>query len=350
MSYLGPIIDSHVHFWDPRTTPRTVSPVVKLLGWNERLLHSVGLRLFPKDARNFVGIPNHVMRAYLPSELAHEQRDVNAHGFVHVQAGWHGRGELCGADETRWLESLGDARIRGIVGQATLESPSLARLIAAHRAASPRFVGVRDMTAHDPDPAVMAFSTPDRMKSTRFRRGLVHLGDVGLSFDAWCYGPQLRDLADALAEARHTRVVLCHLGTPIGIGGPYGRHGTSREARASIFARWKDDIARIAEMPNVHAKLSGLAMPILGFGFHRRPNPPSSAELADCFGPLIEHAFRTFGTKRCFFGSNFPMDKVSATWPTIFRAFESLTRDYDDATRRGLFHDHAAHFYRLSRS
>jgi predicted TIM-barrel fold metal-dependent hydrolase len=90
------------------------------------------------------------MRAFLPDELAREQEGVDVRGVVHVQAGWHGKGPLGGAGETRWIESLGHRSIVGLVGQATLESPDLGRLIAAHREASTRFVGVRDMTAHDP--------------------------------------------------------------------------------------------------------------------------------------------------------------------------------------------------------
>jgi predicted TIM-barrel fold metal-dependent hydrolase len=191
----------------------------------------------------------------------------------------------------------------------------------------------------------MAFSAPDRMRTEAFRRGLARIGEAGLTFDAWCYGPQLPDLRDAIASAPQTRVVLCHLGTPIGVGGPSGGHGHTEAARASILARWKDDLAAIAALPNVHAKLSGLAMPVLGFGFHERPSPPTAGELSDRIGPLIEHALAVFGSGRCFFASNFPMDAVSVPWRTLYAAYASLASGHGREIRRGLFHDHAARFY-----
>jgi predicted TIM-barrel fold metal-dependent hydrolase len=348
-----PVLDPHVHFWDPRTTPRAVTPVGRLLRWNEPLMRHVGARLFPRAVREFVGRTDYAMRAYLPPELAGEQTGVDVRGVVHVQAGWHGKGPLAGADETRWVDGLGaggGVPVLGLVGQAALDAPELDRLLAAHRAASTRFVGVRDMTAHDPDRGVMDFSKPGRMEHEAWRRGLRRVGEAGLTFDAWCYGPQLPALAAAVAQAPGTRVVLCHLGTPIGVGGPHGGHGATAAARASILARWKDDLARVAALPNVHAKLSGLAMPVLGFGWHRRASPPSVGELADAFGPLVEHALAVFGPARCCFASNFPMDKVSAPWRSIFEAFASLAAGLDPATRRGLFHDHAARFYGLATS
>lgn len=342
-----PVLDAHVHFWDPRTTPRAVTALGRLFFWNDALMRRVGIHLFPRSARDFVGKPDHVMRAYLPGVLDSEQAGVDVRGVIHVQAGWHDRRPLAGADESRWLESLGAPSIRGIVGQATLDSPQLDALLAAHRSATPRLVGVRDMTAHDPDNGVMPYAKPGRMQTPAFRRGLARLADAGLAFDAWCYGPQLAALADALEEAPDTRVVLCHLGSPIGVGGPFAGHGRTAGARASILARWKDDLARIAALPRVHAKLSGLAMPVLGFGFHTRAAPPSVTELCDAFGPLVEHALAVFGPSRCFFASNFPMDKVSASWRDIFEAYAALVTSHDLATRRGLFHDNAARFYRL---
>ncbi|MCA9678185.1 MAG: amidohydrolase family protein [Myxococcales bacterium] len=343
-----PVLDAHVHFWDPRSTPRAVSTVGRLLRWHPRLMRAVGARLFPRSARRFVGSPELVMRAYLPAEQAAEQAGVDVRGVVHIQAGWEGKGPLAAVDETRWIESLGVDRIVGIVGHAAVDGASLPEVLAAHRAASARFVGVRDMTAHDPDRGVMDFSAPGRMERAAFRRGVAAVGEAGLTFDAWCYGPQLGALADALREAPATRVVLCHVGTPIGVGGPFGKHGHTAAARASILARWKDDLARVAALPNVHAKLSGLAMPVLGFGFHERATPPTAGELADRFGPLVEHALAVFGPSRCFFASNFPMDKVSASWRAVFDAYASLVAGLDEPTRRGLFHDHAARFYGLT--
>lgn len=340
-----PILDPHVHFWDPRTTPRRVTPVGRLFGWRPFLLRHVGFRLFPRDARQFVGQPDYAMRAWMPADLAGQQAGYDVRGLVHVQAGWHDDAPLGPVGETRWLAQIGGPKLLGIVGEARLDNPDLDAVIAAHRAASPRLVGLRDMLAHDPDRGVLDFSKPDRATTEAFRAGLRRVGASGLTFDAWCYGPQLPALADALAQAPETRTVLCHFGSPIGAGGPFAGHGATEADRASIVARWRDDLARLAALPQVHAKLSGLGMPILGFGFHTRPEPPSVAELADRFGPFVEHALRVFGPSRCFFASNFPMDAVSAPWGRFVDALAAIVQGEDLATRRALFHDNAARFY-----
>ncbi len=342
-----PILDPHVHFWDPRSTPRETSIAVRLLGWNGRLLERAKV-LFPRSALDFVGRPDFVLDRYQPGDHRRDRQGFNVRGFVHVQAGWRERGPLGPVGETRWLESLCGDDLRGIVGQAALDAPHLAEVLDSHRAASSRFVGVRDMTAWDADPAVMKFSDRgDRMREASWRRGLELVGERGLTFDAWCYSGQLRDLTAAAKTAPHTRIVLCHLGTPIGYGGPFGAHGRTEADRADLFARWRDDLAELGSLRNVHAKISGLAMPILGFGFHARSAPPTVAELADKLGPLVEHALAVFGDDRCFFASNFPMDKVSAPWRTIFEAFAQLVRARDDEARDRLFHDNAARFYGL---
>ena len=49
------IIDAHIHLWDPRTTPRQVSPAMKLFGWSPALLHWMLPKLFPRKALDFVG-------------------------------------------------------------------------------------------------------------------------------------------------------------------------------------------------------------------------------------------------------------------------------------------------------
>jgi predicted TIM-barrel fold metal-dependent hydrolase len=344
-----PVLDAHVHFWDPRSTPRLVSPVVKLLGFDRRLLHSVSRRLFPKPIFSFVGKPDYVLDAYLPGDWHRDHAGYDAHGFIHVQADWHARGELGPAGETRWLESLCASDLRGIVAQARLESPELGRLLDEHRAHSPRFCGVRDMTAWDADPLVANFtSRENRMQNPAWQRGFALLGERGLTFDAWCYQPQLREFDALLRSGADTRVVLCHLGTPIGLGGPYAGHGETAQQRTRLAAQWHDDLSRLAEHRQLHVKISGLVMPIVGFGFHERPAPPSAAEIADKLGPHVEHALAAFGVERCLFASNFPMDKVSAPWTTIFEAFAALTASYDSAARRKLFCDNAREFYGVS--
>jgi predicted TIM-barrel fold metal-dependent hydrolase len=41
------------------------------------------------------------------------------------------------------------------------------------------------------------------------------------------------------------------------------------------------------------------------------------------------------------------MDKVSATWTSLYEVFDELTRTRDESERQALFHDNAVRFYGL---
>ena len=62
---------------------------------------------------------------------------------------------------------------------------------------------------------------------------------------------------------------------------------------------------------------------------------------------LPADAIAIFGTGRCLFASNFPVDSLVADFATIFSGFQEITRDlpHEDIVR--LFHDNAVRIYRL---
>ena len=88
-------------------------------------------------------------------------------------------------------------------------------------------------------------------------------------------------------------------------------------------------------------------MKICGFGWHKLPKPPSSAELAKTLGPYYLHCIEAFGPDRCMFESNFPVDKVSCSYTVLWNSFKRLTQDFAEAERAALFHDSAVQVYRL---
>jgi predicted TIM-barrel fold metal-dependent hydrolase len=302
-----------------------------------------------KEELEAFGKPDFVMADYLPEHWRGDTGGFETRGFVHVQAGWHGKGPLGSVGETQWLERIGGPELLGIVGHAELGSESLARVLDAHVEASPRFVGVRDMLAHDRDRGVMNYDErTERCLEAAWQRGFDELGRRNLSFDAWMYHPQLRSFEAVVAKHANTRVILDHIGTPLGYGGPFAGYGRTQSAREEIAARWRDDLAALAQHPQVHAKISGLTMPVVGWGFHERPTPPSRTELVECLGPMVETALELFGPRRCMFASNFPMDKVSAAWTSLYDVFDELTRTRDEGERRALFHDNAVRVYGLA--
>ena len=216
-------------------------------------------------------------------------------------------------------------------------------VLDAHAAASPRFRGIRHAAGWDASDAVRNSHTnppPGLLADSRFRRGFAELARRSLTFDAWCYHPQLPEVA-ALARAfPDIPIVLDHFGGPLGIG-PY------RDRRREIFTWWRDAIRAVADCRNVVAKLGGLVMPLNGFGFHKRPEPVTSSELAEATREWYLHAIDCFGVERCMFESNFPVDKVSASYRTVWNSFKRIAAAFSPSDKAALFHDTAVRVYRV---
>jgi L-fuconolactonase len=232
----------------------------------------------------------------------------------------------------------------GIVAFADLAlGDQVGAVLDAHMAASPRFRGIRHAAGWDASEAVRNSHTnppPGLLGDARFRRGFGQLARRGLTFDAWCYHPQLPEVADLARAFPDTTIVLDHFGGPLGIG-PY------RDRRAEVFAGWRTALRGVADCPNVVAKLGGLVMPLNGFGFHKRAVPPTSVELADATRDWYRHAIECFGVERCMFESNFPVDRVSASYRVLWNSFKRIAAGFSSSEKAALFHDTAVRVYGL---
>lgn len=348
MSVIGfPIIDPHIHIWDPRTTPREATPVVKALHRFPKAMERVVRLATPTTLGDFVGNPEYALNPHYPETFHRDTGHHTVDRYVHVEAGWKGRGIVGPAGETAWLASLDDPPA-AIVGHADLtDLDHLDQVLDAHAQASPTFTGVRHSLAAHPAPGVHTWTDPRHIGSGSFRVGYERLAERDLSFEAWIYSVQLDDLALLVEAVPETPVVLDHLATPVGIGGPHGGVGGTAQERDRIRKEWMAGLQRLASSSHVMAKLSGLLMCPLGFGFHERPERASADEVVDAIGPLIEFGLDTFGVDRCMFASNFPMDKVSTDYASLYDAFATMTASRSEAERRSLFRDNAARFYRL---
>jgi L-fuconolactonase len=171
-----------------------------------------------------------------------------------------------------------------------------------------------------------------------FRRGFARLAPLGLSFDAWCFHPQLPGVT-ALARAfPGTRIVLDHCGGPLGVG---------RHTGPAAFAAWRADLAELARCENVVVKLGGFGMAAMGHRFHTADAPPTSARLAAAVRPWVHTAIELFGPGRCLFESNFPVDKGSYAYGVFWNACVRLTGQAGPAERAALFAGTAREVYRI---
>lgn len=234
----------------------------------------------------------------------------------------------------------------GIVANVDLTSgAAVIETLDSHvEAGQGRLRGVRQVAAYD-DGMVGRFikelPPANLMQDTRFQIGLSKLRNYGLSFDVWIYHHQLDEFISLVDSFPEVTFVLNHLGGLIGVG-PY------RANRGNTLASWKFHMRRLAERPNVYVKVGGMGMPVFGFNFEHQTRPPNSNELANAWRPLIETCIAAFGTKRCMFESNFPVDRQSAGYTEIWNAFKLSTKSLSTSERNDLFFETACRAYRLN--
>ncbi len=317
-----PICDPHHHLWDfrnERVEPRYfLDEVLSDTGSGHNVVSTVFIEC------------GAMYRAGGPESL----RPVGETEFVNGVAAMSASG------------SYGHTQVaKGIVGHADLTlGAEVEEVLAAHiGAGGGRFRGIRHAVPWDPHPELRRARTgppPNLMLDSQFRAGFGCLAGLGLSFEAWMYHHQLPDLLDLARQFPETTIILNHLGGPLGTG-PYASQ------RSEIFTQWQLDMKDLAQCQNIAVKLGGINMKPNGFGWHERLLPPSSAELAETTRSWYEYALEQFGPSRCMFESNFPVDKISVSYPVLWNAFKRIAAGFSTTEKAQLFHDTAVAVYRL---
>lgn len=291
--------------------------------------------------------------------LADLQAGHNIRGTVYVEAGFALRADgdprFAGVGEVEYANGVGALfasnyygslrACAGIVGKVDLTLGAFAEEIlqACLSRAPDRFRGVRQMAAWDASPEVsqpMHRPPEGLLSDRRFREGFSRLAPVGLSFDAWCYHPQLPQLIGLIDAYPNTRVIIDHLGGRLGEG-PYASQ------QAEVFRGWKASMQELSRRPNVFVKLGGMMARYTGATFMDDDLPPSSEQLALAWRPYIETCIELFGAQRAMFESNFPPDKAGCSSTVLWNTFKRVTAQYADEEKRWLFARSAIEAYRL---
>jgi L-fuconolactonase len=298
-------------------------------------------------------------KRYLAADLIDDLssgHNVVATVFAQCHYGYrdHGPSHLRPVGETERVEALRGAIpprsvqadiCAGIVGFADLlETRTFDEVLDAHLAAAPdRFRGVRQSVARDshfPEGIVLRPAPAGMLSDPRFRDSLKRLASRSLSFDAMLYHEQIPELTELARAVDGATIVLDHIGCPLGVGFYSGR-------RRDTFDAWRRDILELAGCPNVYLKFGGLGMVIAGAGYHLADLPPTSLQLADDWRPRFEVCISSFGTRRCMFESNFPVDKAMYSYRVLWNAFKRLAQGASATEKADLFAGAAAAAYRL---
>jgi len=231
----------------------------------------------------------------------------------------------------------------GIVGFADLllgdkVEPVLEALIAAGKG---RLRGIRNMSCWDADDKIERWTdVPQLLMNPTWRKGFAHLKKHNVSFDAWLYHTQIKELTSLAKVFPDTIMILDHIGGPIGIGA----YASKRE---EVFKIWQKDIADIARCQNVFVKVGGMAIGGLGHDWYKLPAPLSSEQLAKEYAPYYMYCIEQFGPKRSMLESNYPVDKRGYSFTILWNALKIMTKEFSRTERGDLFYNTAIKTYSL---
>jgi len=176
------------------------------------------------------------------------------------------------------LDAAAHPGVVGVVGWLDLEGDVPAQLAHLRAlAGGQKLVGIRHLAHIDPDPEWLARPTVD-------------FDSLDVPFDLVVHAPQLKSAAAAAAAHPSVDFVLDHLGNP--------------PIASGDLSDWSRDLALLAELPNVVAKLSGITL----------QTNWDDWTIDDLREP-VEIALDLFGPQRLLFGTDWPLVLLASDAP-----------------------------------
>ena len=243
-------------------------------------------------------------RDFLPADARREMDAAGVAGCVAVQA-------TQTLEETTWLLQLAHehAFIRGVVGWIDLQGDVDAQL-ASFPPDAP-LVGVRHIVQAEAD---------GFMQRPAFLAGIARLEASGLGYDILVYARQLRAAVEFAHRFPRQRFVLDHLGKP--------------DVRGGEFRQWRSDLQRMAALPNVFCKLSGLVTEADWWSW-----TPSQLR------PYLDTALNAFGPERLMIGSDWPVCLVAAPYAVTMGLVRDAIGEYSADEQQRILAGTASEFW-----
>jgi len=110
--------------------------------------------------------------------------------------------------------------------------------------------------------------------------------------------------------------------------------GLPTDRDAAGLAVWRDGLRRLAALPQVSIKISGLGI-------------VDRAWTLQSISPIVRECIDVFGVDRAMFASDFPVEKVHGAFGAFYAAFDAITRHFSTDDRDRLFARTAEAVYRI---
>lgn len=220
------------------------------------------------------------------------------------------------AEEADWLLDLAEenAFILGVVAWVDLTSPGLGHVLDQLQA-HPKFKGVRHPVHDEPD---------DRwLLRADVVEGLRELERRGIPYDLLLRPQHLPMVPELVEKVPDLPMVIDHMAKPM-----IAQH---------VMDGWAEDMERIAKIPHIHVKLSGMIT---------EANPAKWS--AEDLRPYVQHMLGLFGPDRLMFGSDWPVCLLAGSWKEVLAAFTQALGAQSMELREKILGETAQRFYKLS--
>jgi L-fuconolactonase len=255
-------------------------------------------------------------RSYGLQDYGEQTHDLPIMGMVYVEVGVE-PGEAL--REARHVTDLArdEPRLQAIVASAPIERGIAVRgHLESLVAISPLVKGVRRNLQDE--------TAPDFCLQADFVAGVRLLAEYNLSFDLCIKHWQLPGVIELVRLCPGTTFILDHLGKP--------------DIKQQRLDSWRADLRKLAELPNVACKISGMVTE----ADHESWQP---ADLE----PFINVALESFGEERVLFGGDWPVVLLASPYRRWYETLEALTARLALSARRRLWAENAQRFYRMDR-
>jgi len=199
-----------------------------------------------------------------------------------------------------------------VVGWVDLRSDHLDAQIES--VAHPKLVGIRHIVQAEAD---------DFLLDDRFRGGVDRLARHGLAYDILIYARQLPAAIEFASRLPETRLVLDHLGKP--------------DIKRNGFDSWRRDLDRLAAVPNVCAKLSGLVT-----------EADWNRWTVEDLHRYVNAAIDAFGPERLMFGSDWPVSTLAAPYGQVVEIIRTAIDERPQSEQDSIFGGTARRLWRLA--
>ncbi len=293
------VVDAHLHVWRLADLPWLHGPMVP--------------RIF--------GAYEAIRRDYPITEYLDDARPAGIGAAVYVQPNWPLERSV---EEVRWVHGVHERSgwPHAVIGSAAMFDPGARTVFERQRDISPLMRGTRLQLHWHTDERFRFASAPDRMNDPVFLENLAVLEELGWLFELQVFPGQMADAAALVERFPNTTFVLVHA----------GMLESSDPAHAKP---WRAGLSLLAEHPNVVVKLSGQ-----GTFVHRVDEPLIRLVAAT--------TLELFGSARCMFGSNFPIESIWTDFPTLFDTWLRVLADLDRDARRDVLGATARRVYSLA--